>query len=82
MDSMYISYKFPSSHSAWKDLWFYIGNHKPSLPDQTRWVPTPQPEWNPSLPASEMDQVNELLELIQALKLIGVTGASLMYSFF
>jgi hypothetical protein len=29
-----------------------------------------------------MEQVNELLELIQALKLMGVTGASLMYSFF
>jgi hypothetical protein len=29
-----------------------------------------------------MEQVNELLELIQALKLMGVTGASVMYSFF
>jgi hypothetical protein len=29
-----------------------------------------------------MVQVNELLDLIQALKLMGVTGASVMYSFF
>jgi hypothetical protein len=29
-----------------------------------------------------MDQVNELLEMIQALKMMGVTGASVMYSFF
>jgi hypothetical protein len=29
-----------------------------------------------------MDQVNELLEMIQALTLMGVTGASVMYSFF
>jgi hypothetical protein len=29
-----------------------------------------------------MEQVNELLELIQALKLMGVTGESVMYSFF
>jgi hypothetical protein len=63
-------------------LWFYIRNHQPSLLERIGGVPTPQPEWNKNRPASEMEQVNELLELIQALKLMGVTGASVMYSFF
>jgi hypothetical protein len=82
MDEKYISYKFPSSHSGWKDLWFYLENHKPSLPDRTGRVPILQPEWNQNPPASEMEQVNELFTLIQALKLMGVIGASMMYSFF
>jgi hypothetical protein len=42
----YIKYKFPSSHSGWKDLWFYIENHKLLLAERTGPVPTPQPEWN------------------------------------
>jgi hypothetical protein len=82
MDEKYIKYKFPTSHLGWKDLWFYIRNHKPSLIERTGGVPKPQPEWNQNPPASEMEQVNELLELIQTLKLMGVTGASMMYSFF
>ncbi|RLM78698.1 putative gypsy-type retrotransposon protein [Panicum miliaceum] len=64
MDLKYIQYKFPTSHSGWKDLWFYIGNHQPSLPERIGGVPTPHPK------------------LIQELKLMGVTGASVMYSFF
>jgi hypothetical protein len=77
----YIKYKFPTSHSVWKDLWFHIGNHKPLLAERTGGVPKPQPEWNQNPLASEMEQVNEPLDVIQALKLMGVTGASVMYSF-
>jgi hypothetical protein len=29
-----------------------------------------------------MDQVEELLDVIEALKMMGVTGASVMFSFF
>jgi hypothetical protein len=78
----YIKYKFPTSHPGWKDLWFYIGNHKPSLAVRTGGVPKPQPEWNQNPPTSEMEQVEELPDVIQALKLMGITGASVMYSFF
>jgi hypothetical protein len=35
----YIKYKFPTSHPCWKDLWFYIGNHKPLLAERTGGVP-------------------------------------------
>jgi hypothetical protein len=77
-----MKYKFPTSHSGWKDLWFYIGNHKPSLAERPGGVPKPQPEWKQNPPVSEMEQVDELLDVIQALKLMGVIGASVMYSFF
>ncbi|RLN28010.1 orf3 [Panicum miliaceum] len=29
----YIEYEFSSNISRWRDMWFYIGNHAPSLPD-------------------------------------------------
>jgi hypothetical protein len=41
-----------------------------------------RPEWNIELPRGDMDQVEELLDTITAHKLIGVTGTSIMFSFF
>jgi hypothetical protein len=41
-----------------------------------------RPEWNIKLSRGEMDQVKELLDTIAAYKEIGVTGASMMFSFF
>jgi hypothetical protein len=41
-----------------------------------------RPEWNIELPRGDMDQVEELLDTIAAHKLMGVTGASVMFSFF
>jgi hypothetical protein len=40
------------------------------------------PEWNIKLSRADMDQVEELLDTIVAHKLMGVTGASVMFSFF
>jgi hypothetical protein len=82
MDEKYIKYKFPTSHLGWNDLWFYIRNHKPSLLERTGGVPKPQLEWNQNPPASEMEQVEELIVLIQALREMGVIGESVKYSFF
>jgi hypothetical protein len=39
-------------------------------------------EWNTELSRGVMDQVDELLAIIAAHKEIGVTGASVMFSFF
>jgi hypothetical protein len=39
-------------------------------------------EWNTELSNGDMDQVDELLAIIVAHKEIGVTGASVMFSFF
>jgi hypothetical protein len=41
-----------------------------------------RPKWNTKLPRVDLDQVNELLVIIAAHKEIGVTGASVMFSFF
>jgi hypothetical protein len=41
-----------------------------------------RPEWNTELSRGDMDQVDELLAIIAAHKEIGVTGASVMFSFF
>jgi hypothetical protein len=39
-------------------------------------------EWNTEFPRGDLDQVDELLAIIAAHKEIGVTGASVMFSFF
>jgi hypothetical protein len=39
-------------------------------------------EWNTELSRGDLDQVNELLAIIAAHKEVGVTGASVMFSFF
>jgi hypothetical protein len=41
-----------------------------------------RPEWNIELSIGDLDQVVELLAMIAAHKEIGVTGASVMFSFF
>jgi hypothetical protein len=40
------------------------------------------PEWNLEPSGREMDQVKELLDIIEAQKKKGVTGASVMFAFF
>jgi hypothetical protein len=41
-----------------------------------------RPEWNLELSRGDMDQVEELLDIIEAHKMTGVTGAFVMFSFF
>jgi hypothetical protein len=41
-----------------------------------------RPEWNLELSRGDMDQVEELLDIIEAQKMLGVTSASIMFSFF
>jgi hypothetical protein len=41
-----------------------------------------RPEWNLELFRGDMDQVEVLLDIIEAHKMTGVIGASVMFSFF
>jgi hypothetical protein len=66
----------------WKNYWFYIKNRAPQLPEKSNNPPVVRPEWNIELSRGDMDQVEELLDTIEAHKLMGVTGASVMFSFF
>jgi hypothetical protein len=54
----------------------------PQLPEKSNKPPVLRPEWNIKLPRGDMDQVDELLDTIAAHKDMGVTGASVMFSFF
>jgi hypothetical protein len=78
----YLSYKFPSNITGWKNHWFYIENHVPQLPEKSNSPPVVRLEWNIELSRGDMDQVEELLDTIAVHKLMGVTGASVMFSFF
>jgi hypothetical protein len=78
----YLSYKFPSNLPGWKNHWFYIENHAPQLPAKSNNPPVVGLEWNLKLSRGDMDQIEELLDIIEAHKMMGVTGASVMFSFF
>jgi hypothetical protein len=79
---IYLSYKLPSNIPGWKSHWFYIENHVPQLPERSDKPPVLRLEWNTELSKGDIDQVDELLAIIAAHKEIGVTGASVMFSFF
>jgi hypothetical protein len=78
----YLSYKFPSNLPGWKNHWFYIENHAPPLPTKSNRPPVVRGEWNLEPSGGEMDQVKELLDVIEAQKKKGVTGASVMFAFY
>jgi hypothetical protein len=54
----------------------------PQLLEKSNNPPVVRPEWNIKLSRGDMDQVEELLDTIEAYKLMGVTGVSVMFSFF
>jgi hypothetical protein len=78
----YLTYKFPSNLPGWKNHWFYIENHAPHLPTKSNRPPVIRGEWNLEPSGGEMDQVKELLDIIEAQKKKGVTGASVMFAFY
>jgi hypothetical protein len=78
----YLTYKFPSNLPGWKNHWFYIENHAPHLPTKSNRPPVIRGEWNLEPSGGEMDQVKELLDVIEAQKKKGVTGASVMFAFY
>jgi hypothetical protein len=71
MDKKYIPYKFPTSLSIWRERWFYIGNHKPLLPERTAGALKIHGEW--TMPCHDTSQVEDLLRLIQEHRDAGVT---------
>jgi hypothetical protein len=78
----YLSYKFPSNIPGWKKLLVLYRKSCPQLPEKSNSPPVVRLEWNIELPRGDMDQVEELLDTIAAHKLMRVTGASIMFSFF
>jgi hypothetical protein len=77
----YLTYKFPSNLPGWKNHWFYMKNYAPQLPAKSNRPPVMRLEWNLEPSSGDMDQVRELLDIIEAQKMKGVTGASVMFTF-
>jgi hypothetical protein len=63
MEKKYISYKFPSSLSRWREKWFHIGNHGPSLPERNTRALNITRKW--SKPCRDERQTPELLGMIK-----------------
>jgi hypothetical protein len=63
MEKKYIFYKFLSSLSGWRERWFYIGNHAPSLPESTAGALKITCKW--SKPCIYESQILELLSMIK-----------------
>lgn len=74
----YIPYKFPTSLLSWRERWFFIRNHEPSLLERTTGALKITDEW--TLPCQDMSKIEELLKLTKERRNRGVTGVSMMYS--
>ncbi|RLN09085.1 putative gypsy type transposon [Panicum miliaceum] len=64
-----------------KGVWFYIGNHKPSLPGRDNAPPQRRDCWLDKLLKEESRDIPKLMKRIQDLKDKGVTRESMAYSF-
>jgi hypothetical protein len=78
IEKKYILYKFPTNLSGWREWWFYIGNHNPSLPKRTAGALRIRGEW--TMACRDMTQIEELLGMIKKHTDAGVTRVSLMYT--
>ena len=73
----YIFYQPTNLNVEWKNSWFYVGNHQPSLLEQVPGLHKVCNEWSDAGPGSQ--QVKELIKKILALK-DAVTSGSVVYS--
>jgi len=78
--SEYLAYSTPTSLSGWKNCWFYIGNHAPSLPVRTHEALVPEDCWKYDVSEEDMAQVWGLLQKIQDLRKVGITGTTILLS--
>jgi hypothetical protein len=64
--------------SGWRERWFYIGNHEPSLPEKTAGALKITTKW--SKPGRDESQILELLAMIKKQRDTGVASVTVMYS--
>ncbi|RLN25487.1 retrotransposon protein, putative, Ty3-gypsy subclass [Panicum miliaceum] len=79
--ALYLEFSTLSSLSGWHAQWFYIGNHKPSLPGRDNAPPQRQECWLKKPTEEESRDIPELMKWIYHLKDQRVTGESMAYSF-
>nr|TKW26558.1 hypothetical protein SEVIR_3G198100v2 [Setaria viridis] len=78
---LYLEYKLVESHVSWKEKWFYIEDHKPSLPKITGHHAKYSSRWLDEPTTAESIQVPHLLTKIAVLKKQGLTGVVIDASF-
>ena len=69
--------KLKDSVHNWKEEWFIIGNHPPTLPARTGFAPVQFDSWK----EGPKEEVEELLGMIAALRNAGLTGPAIMLDF-
>lgn len=79
--NLYLKYELVSSHGSWKEKWFYIEDHKPSLPKITCHRPTYSSRWLDEPTTAESIKILDLLKKIADLKEQGMTGVAVARSF-
>ena len=75
----YLSYQPSGKGVDWKNYWFYVGNFESPLTGRTPRAPKAQANWMSAGPGGS--QVVKLWGALERLKMIGVTGDSVVYSF-
>jgi hypothetical protein len=73
----YLDYTRKTTNSDWKQNWFYIGNHAPSLPKRSGKRPEYKDCWLEE--PEEVKFMPSLVKKILALKKAGLTGHSVVY---
>jgi hypothetical protein len=81
LKSEWINTNILDNNTGWRSEWFYIADQLSGLPRRSGNKPVKISEWDLGLSTHEADDLKEVLELVNDLKNLGVTGASVARSF-
>jgi hypothetical protein len=71
----------PGNTAGWRSEWFYIVDQLPGLPHRTGHKPVKMNEWGLGLSSRDLGELKVVLELVNDVKRLGVTGAAVARSF-
>jgi hypothetical protein len=71
----------PKNTAGWRSEWFYIVDQLPGLPRRTGHKLVKMNEWDLGLSSRDLGELKAVLELIDDVKKLGVTGAVVARSF-
>jgi hypothetical protein len=77
----WIDTDLPDNTAGWRSEWFYIVDQLPGLPRRTGHKPVKINEWDLGLSSRDLKDLKGVLELVNDMKRLGVTGAAVARSF-
>jgi hypothetical protein len=77
----WIDTDLPDNTAGWRSEWFYIVDQLPGLPRHTGHKPVKINEWDLGLLSCDLGNLKGILELVNDMKRLGVTGAAVARSF-